>query len=372
MKIAIVTHNVIKNDGQGRSIYELVKYLSNKGHDIHLYINRIDRNLLDKSNIIVHHIPTFFDKPTLLRCLVFYVIATLKLLYKKYDIIHLNGGVCYTPYHVNTCHFCHTAWRKIRLEKCVYHRFYTLFNSWLEKLSYKYNRRAKIIAVSNKIKSELINLVNIEPQKINVIYYGVDLEEFNPDGREDTRRKLLKLFNLDETDFILLFVGDLGRRKGLDWLLAAIPKLEPNVKLLIAGRRKKFYTKMVKEYNIEHKVIFLGFKQDINKIYKVADTFVFPSLYDPFPNVVLEAMACSLPVIVSRFAGSSEIITDRKDGMILENPTNLSEIINKVNFLSHNEAVCVSIGSEASKTVSKYSWNKMAEAIEEVYYKIKE
>ncbi len=383
LKIAIVTHNIIKRDGQGRVNCELVKYLAARGHEVHLYANRVSQDLLELDNIIYHYVSILIEKPNLIKGIIFLLRVTWRLSKSHYDIVHLNGTVSLTPYDVNTCHLCHSAWAEvsdeINQEKGlikIYYWLYTRFNVWLERIIY-HKRKGLVIAVSKKVKTELISKAGVLKKKIRVIPNGVNTEEFSEKDRSICKKFVIREFNLEKDDFLILFAGDIRiNRKGLSYLLESLKDLNSNrVKLLIAGNnRRSPFVKRVEEDRLSEKMKFIGFRNDLDKIFKGIEAFVFPTRHDPFGMVVLEAMACGVPAIVSdsRYCGASELIKDMENGILLRDPTNSKEIRKKIELLISDRELRKKIGRNARSTAENYSWAKMAEKYEKVYFEILE
>ena len=381
MKIAIVSHNIIKRDGQGRVSYELVSYLTGHGHEVHLYANKVDQGLVLLDNIIYHHVPIFIEKPSLVKEMIFLLRVTWRLSRNHFDIVHLNGTVSLTSYDINTCHFCHSAWVKIlkksrgkRGVKRIYYLLYSWFNAWFEKMIYN-KRRGLVIAVSKKVKRELINEARVLKEKIRVIYNGVNSVEFSDQHRSGCREFVVREFNLGKRDFLILFAGDIRRNiKGLGYLLKSLKSLDNNrVKLLIAGDNNKSpFVKEVKEDNLSNKVRFIGFRNDLDKLYKGIQAFVFPTMYDSFSAVILEAMTSGVAIIASSsdYCGASELIKDMVNGILLRDPTDTMEIREKIKLLVSDKELREKIGRNARSTAVNYSWIKMAREYEKVYFEI--
>lgn len=384
MKTAIVSHNVIeKGSGQGKVTCELIKYLLGKGYFVDLYGETVDKNLIknDKMKFFIIKVP---KRPAIVRNILFVIIINLKLRsirlknVKYYDIIHIDSG-CTTGgfWDISTCHYCHSSSKKY--ENGIYHKFCAVVNSWIEKRMYKnliYLRHRGIkkaekdsivIVVSKRLKEDLKKYVGLNSEKINLIHNGIDFYEFNTDNRVIACQELLKSYNLGRNDFIMLFVGDLIKRKGIDLLLSAMKQMPSDIKLLIAGHKKRVYINKVKNYGIEKSVEFIGFQSDIAKIYKGVDAFIMPSLYDTFGNVTLEAMACGTPAIVSKFAGSSEVVIDGTNGLIFGN---FNELVKKIKLLYTDKILYKSICINARETAIKYSWTDMAISVEKLYLSI--
>lgn len=351
MKIAIVTHNVIKGDGQGWVNYQIAKVLAENGYEVHIYANRIDDELKSLKGIYYHHVPVFIQKPNLIKVIIFSIVASIMLKFKQYHIIHLNGFTGIIKHDVNSSHFVHSAYKKIvkKVEsRNIYRILYTHLNSIFEKFIYK--RAMRIVAVSSKVKNELIQYAGIKGNKIRVIYNGIDLDYWK---RIDEKYNLLK-FGVNEGDFVVLFVGDLrSEGKGLRNLIYAVREVE-GVKLLIAGdERRSRYKELIRELGMEDKAIHIGFIRDLRRLYSSVDCLLLPSLYDSFLQVLQEACACGCPVITSdkEFIGFAEMIRDGENGLIIKNPYSQQEIKEKILLLKNNPSFKRKIGQEALKIV---------------------
>jgi UDP-glucose:(heptosyl)LPS alpha-1,3-glucosyltransferase len=171
----------------------------------------------------------------------------------------------------------------------------------------------RVIVNSRMVEREAQEDYGYPAEKIHVIPNGVPLDEFQPQpGMRETRRRSL---GLAESDIAVLFVGSGWQRKGLRFAREAVESLGGAFRLLVAGRGGR-QPRKGKQVNV------LGTVRDLPAVYAAADIFLLPTLYDPFSNACLEALASGLPVITTRANGFSEIIEDGVHGTILESPTN--------------------------------------------------
>ncbi|RMG00599.1 MAG: glycosyltransferase family 1 protein [Nitrospirae bacterium] len=186
----------------------------------------------------------------------------------------------------------------------------------------------RIIANSTMVKRDILeSYQNIDSEKIEVIYNGVDLEEFAPGGVSD-RTALRERFGLSGKAEVILFIGSDYRRKGLKTLLEAMGSIKrQSTYLLVVGRgRRENYRRLLHRLGLEERVIFAGPQTEPGPFYRGADIFVLPTLYDPFSNATIEALASGLPVITSQNNGASEIISHNEDGYILDDPGDSSRL----------------------------------------------
>ena len=172
---------------------------------------------------------------------------------------------------------------------------------FLEKKAFK--RAKKIIANSKMVKEQIILAYNIDPKKIEVVYNGIPLKPLTDFS------DIKKEFNI-KNEKILLYVGSGFKRKGVKEAIEIASRLKGDFKFFIVGKEKKinWYKKYAKELGVEEKVIFTGPRDDVEKFYSMSDIFIFPTSYEPFSNVVLEAMSFKNAIFTTAQNGASEIL----------------------------------------------------------------
>jgi UDP-glucose:(heptosyl)LPS alpha-1,3-glucosyltransferase len=189
------------------------------------------------------------------------------------------------------------------------------------------NRGAdRVIVNSQMVKTEIVDLYSYPADKIDIVRNGVPLGQFrfDPKLREESRDQL----KVKPDEIALLFAGSGWERKGLRFAIAAMALCNNRkMRLLVAGRGNQRY------YKSKH-VQFLGEVPDPVRIYPAADIFILPTMYDPFSNACLEALACGLPVITTRSNGFSEIIEHGVHGSTVEFADNVVELRDAIQFWS--------------------------------------
>lgn len=228
-------------------------------------------------------------------------------------------------------------------------------------------RRAdKIIAVSEFTKNEIEKYYKIAPEKIVVAYNAVGdnfSEEISPEKMPGIREK----YSLPEK--FILYLGTMQPRKNLPILIEAFGKIRqkfPEIKLVLAGGKGHNYdTKIdtaIKETSLEESVIFLGFidEEDKPTIYKLAEIFCFPSLYEGFGIPILEAMAIGTLVIASEIPPHKEIADD---SVLFFDPKNSDDLAEKLTKLLENTELKTALIKKGKERAQKFSWTKSAEKI---------
>ncbi|MBI3753097.1 MAG: glycosyltransferase family 4 protein [Deltaproteobacteria bacterium] len=227
------------------------------------------------------------------------------------------------------------------------------------------------MANSVRGKEEIIRHYGLPEEKICVIYNGIDLRAFNLHERDNLRIAYRAKLQMQD-EIVLLFVGSGFERKGLRFLIEALGILKkerqnggqsPSYKLVVVGKGDiKKYQNVADRCGVAGDVQFIGPAKDVKGYYVAADIFVLPSIYEPFSNACLEAMAAELPVITSRINGVSEILTDGKDGMIVNDPANPVELAERIKPLL-NEEIRLAAGKRARTTVENYTIEKNVEKL---------
>jgi glycosyltransferase involved in cell wall biosynthesis len=202
----------------------------------------------------------------------------------------------------------------------------TLLN-FVEKLTY--GCATKIYPNSFGLRSIIIEEQFCKVSKLKVLANGssngIDTNSFNPENFSKEQNKILrKELALAEEDVVFIFVGRLVGDKGINELVAAFDKLSKrfqNIKLLLVGAFESdldpLSNNTLKMINDNSAILSAGFQQDVRPYFAIADTLVFPSYREGFPNVVLQAGAMGLPSIVSDINGCNEIIKDEENGLII-------------------------------------------------------
>ena len=194
-----------------------------------------------------------------------------------------------------------------------YHR-YTLA---AEKRLFASPRLKAVICNSHLIAREISDCFGLPQDRLHVIYSGVDTTAFHP-GLKQQRQAVRARYAIPDEAPLFLFVGSGFERKGVSALLQALAHLPPQAHLLIVGKDRKAaaFQAQAARLGLAQRAHFTGAQQDVKPFYGAADVFVLPTLYDPFPNAALEAMAAGLPVITSEKSGAAEMVEEGSNGFV--------------------------------------------------------
>ncbi|MEZ4414318.1 MAG: glycosyltransferase family 4 protein [Gemmatimonadota bacterium] len=218
-----------------------------------------------------------------------------------------------------------------------------------------------VVAISEVMAQAIQADYGIAERQIHRIHNGVDLAEFSPERRRADRDRERARFGISADAFCVLFVGHNFRRKGLPELISALSRLGPdaeNLVLLVAGRgtgeaQRRHLRSWVERAELVEQVVVAGDVVPVTRAYAAADALVFPSWHDAFGFVVLEAMACGLPVVTTRWAGAHEVVRPGEDGFVLEAPDDLEHLCEALRVLQ-DPRVCARMGIAARQQAEQF------------------
>lgn len=362
MRIAVVTHKLVKGSGQGRVNYEVAQAAARRGHEVVLLASEVAPALTALPSVTWVRIPVEGWPTALLRGLVFgwYSTRWLRTHRSALDLVLSNGCITGAPADINAVHFVHSAWRRSSVHVARvrsgpyawYQWLYSALNAYWEQQAFR--KAGVIVAVSEQVRDELIE-IDVPAKKIRVVHNGVHLEEFAP-GQADRRA-----LGLPSDVPLALFAGDISTpRKNLDTLLKAlreVPRLHVGV---AASTRGSTYPQMARRLGLEERVHFLGFRRDVPQLMRAADLFAFPSRYEACSLVLLEALASGLPVVTAHTAGGAELVTEEA-GIVLPDPDDHRALADVLRALTEDSERRCRMSRAARAIAEEHSWDTMAQ-----------
>ncbi|MBW4647421.1 MAG: glycosyltransferase family 4 protein [Kastovskya adunca ATA6-11-RM4] len=373
MKLGIVTHRVIKGDGQGRVNYEVTWEAIRRGHHVSLLATQVDPELQQNDQVSWIHIPVKGMPMAFFRNIVFSWRSADWLRKHRWqlDLVKVNGAITSAPGDINAVHFVHSSWLRSPVHTWqqrrdlygLYQWLYTALNANWEKKAFRQAKR--VVAVSQKVAKDLIE-IGVSPECIEVIVNGVDLQEFYPGDADRSR------LGLPEGVTIALFVGDIQTpRKNLDTVLHALVQV-PQLHLAVVGTTEGSpYLQLAAKLGLKERVHFLGYRRDVSEVMRGVDFFVFPSRYETFGLVVLEAMATGLPVITASTTAAVEIVTS-ESGIVLPDPDDTQALVQALSMLTSDACLRSQMGQAAIAIAQHHSWSRTAQNYVNLFEKLSE
>jgi glycosyltransferase involved in cell wall biosynthesis len=386
MRIGIDARTILNPEkgeaiGVGHYTYQLIRHLlklDTENEYVLFFDFRVrekDVKKFSQSNVKVKFYP-FSDYKKYLPVAYSEILGTATLAKEKLDVLHSTspqsripmgyGGKCVVTFHDMAEYNCPQCFPTLKMtrDKAV--------------LNMMASKADKIIAVSNSIREDVQEQFKVDPKKISVIYSGLDKRFF--EGVEAGGQKVLAKFGIEKK--YILFLGTLEPSKNITRLLEAFQKFKEayqktnnhfDYQLVVAGKRgwlSEEYRQMVKDLGLSKDVVFTGYVvgDELVPLFKGAQFFVMPSLYEGFGMTVLEALATGTPAIISKVSSLPEIAGD---AAYYVNPLDTAEIAQAMTKFATDDNFRNSFIAKGLEQAQKFDWDKAARETLEVYKSLK-
>ena len=375
MKVALIRKEYTRSWGGAESYaVNLATELVERGHEVHVFANTWDDPT--DSRITFHRIPMInFYSP--LKNLSFVVNTKRALAHERFDIVNSLSQI-YPQDIYRMGDGLHRHMLNVRSSHTL-SKFFQHLNPrhrailFVENQIFKPTNYYHIAANSKLCKQQACEYYRVPEDRIEIIYNGVDSKRFNPALRETYRSELRSQLSIGDHETVALFVSRNHKRKGLKVLIKSISLLGNKaaaLKVLVVGRENpKPYQRLAHRQGVAGKLLFVGEEKAIERYYGASDFLVLPTLYDPFSNVCLEALACGLPVITTESNGAAEIITEGKNGYTIKDAGDAKRLAHTIILLLSKEAR-EEMGRHARSTAQQYTTEKNAQKTVALYEKV--
>jgi UDP-glucose:(heptosyl)LPS alpha-1,3-glucosyltransferase len=382
LRIAVVSPFVDRRHGTERAVAELVERLARIYHcEVHLYAQRIEDLAIDRpagsrsteaGAVIWHKVPSV-PGPQLLQFVFWLFLNGLCRWWDRsfrglrFDRVFSPGINCLDA-NVILVHAVFHRLAELQKEskaggvRSLHRRIYYRLLRSLERRVYC-NPRVTLTAVSQHTAGQLQRYFG--RSNVAVIPNGVDSDRFNANVRKEGRAEARLRWKIAPHETVVLLIGNDWGTKGLDVLLeAAVLCRELPLRLLVVGQEdSSSWAKTIVGLQLTGRVSFLAPSAIVLDFLAAADVYVAPSREDSFNLPALEAMACGLPVIVSKDAGVSEWIHDGLDGVVLQDAENPQELAGVIRKLVTEPESMQRMGDGAARTAATLSWDRHADAL---------
>jgi glycogen synthase len=250
-------------------------------------------------------------------------------------------------------------------------------SSWMERIAIE-NADA-VIAVSRETRNDVLRLFSVDPERVHVIYNGIDLDEYH----KVTTTRVLETYGIDPQRPFVLFVGRITRQKGIIHLVNAIPHINPDLQIVLCAGAPdteeigQEMTSSVSDARAERNGIIwidkMLSREEVIELYSHAAVFCCPSVYEPFGIINLEAMACETTVVAPAIGGIPEVVVPDETGVLVDlelkegtfdpiDPPGFSrDLAQAINKLAHNPKLCETFGRNGRKRVEEhFTWQEIA------------
>jgi len=369
MQLSLAFPGCHKRAGVERIMLECANHLASRGHDVTVYASEFELESLVsevKTKIVGgprHHIAIaagWFDR------------AVTSQLRNSDNSLLCSFGVVSPPGGVHWVQSVHKAWIETsQRTRSTAGRLKQLCNPihpliLRREHNHFVNRRyRKVIALTERVKYDLQRFYNVPDEDIVILPNGFSGNEFNTANTTSARSEMRAQLGYLDTDKVVIFVANELDRKGFFPLTRAIAKLnDKDLKLLVVGSvDSSSLSSYLSSQNLLGRTKFIGPTAQVWRYYAAADVFALPTIYEAWGMVIVEAMACGIPVVTSKLAGAAIAVQDGLNGFLLDDPSDPDEIAGK---LSRALNELKSRGSAISQSVTAFEWKRILTRYEEI------
>ena len=368
-KIAVVVPKYGLVGGAEHVVSELTERLAQRDkYEIHVFANKWQQ-ISDR--IKFHKVPVI-TFPKFLTTISFAYFARKKIAKMEFDLIHAHDRIFDAD--IFTMHgIPHRTWI-IDVRKKKRMSLFDRCTKWVEEKMVTSGRCQRFIAVSHLVREMFLREYPLDPQRVSVIHPGIHIKKIDKIDKERYGRNMREQFGISTTAVIILFVSMNFDIKGLDAVMQSLAMLKlrnesEKFKLLVVGKgNEKYYRRISHDLGIKDEVVFSGVvgKETLEHIYLASDIYFMLSKFDTFGLVILEAMAASLPVVVSGTVGAKDLITQGINGFVIEDRTDIDLASKKIGMLLNSE-VRMRMGEAAYKTALNNTWEATTKKYQRIY-----
>ena len=372
LRIAVLNRNFSPTGGGAeRYSIALVEQLAAR-HEIHVFAQSMDHAW---PGVTYHRVSQPFRRPRWINQL-WYATATWWATRRGFDIVHSHENTWHG--HVQTVHVLPIKYNlflgRTGLAKLL--RWVKVVTSprllvylWLEHMRYAAGPGRVLVTTSETLRKSLLQSHPHTESMLRVVTPGVTTVS----GRVSapTRLEARRSLGLPEQGLCILFVGNDYQKKGLSCLLEAAGGLPESVFLAVVGNAAHIpaFRKKSQGLGLDQRVFFLGALKEVSLAYRAADCLAHPTQEDTFAMVVLEAMSCGLPVVVSsgQYCGISDLLTDGLNALILQNPTDSKALAQLLKDVLGLPELADQLSRRGTDFAESHLWTKVAQLQEDIY-----
>jgi UDP-glucose:(heptosyl)LPS alpha-1,3-glucosyltransferase len=370
-EVTIIAHHVGVVGGMERILAELAMGLRRRGHPVTVIAYACD--LPPGADVTFRRIhgPS---RPFVLSYPWFMLAGTLAVRRWRRGLVLAMGAIVLNDVDIVAIQYCQQvgptapsrpSW-PFRLNAAVS----KVFGQVAERVCFPRNGPERFVCASEGVAEEIREHFPEQAGRTITIPNGVDVDAFAPGSRGEEAAALRERLRLAPDRLVAIFVGSDWGRKGLEPAIRALALADGWDLLVVGNGDRERYLQLAQELGVSEAVHWLGVSRDVAPIYQLADAFVFPTSYEAFPLVALEAAASGLPILATPVNGIRELVTDGVNGFLIARDA--EEIARRLRELGDDPALRERLGAAARSASLDYSWAKMVERHDALYAKLAE
>lgn len=323
MNLALLLDRLNNGNGIARMTQSIARELLKQGHEVHLYTalpGPVEENL----DVAVHWIPSLRGA---LRIWSMPIGACLLNLKNRHDAVISNSltleqDVIVMHNDPQAVEHRKLAATPFKIEPPTLNGWKRSLRAFLERERFAPGRYRQVVALSQRSAREITEALDVPPERLSVVPHGIDSEYFSPAHAERLREQSRLKWGIPRQAVVFLYVGDSW--KGLEFAIRALSPIQGARLFAVGPFSPKPFEDLARSVGLTFS--WARPSADIRAFYALADAFVLPTPLDSFGLCVFEAMAMGIPVIVSQYAGVTELLSHGTNAWILQEPSDVHEL----------------------------------------------
>ncbi len=368
-EVTIVAHDIGPVGGMERQLVQLISGLRRLGHPVTV-VGRVCE--LPAGVEVAFHRVRGPGRPFLIAYPWFLLAGSAVVRRRRRGIVQATGAIVLNQVDAIAVHYCHqsgvaTPARATPLTR-IYIAAVAALNNVSERFCYGIQRTATFVCVSDGVADEIRRHFPGAAERVMTIHNGVDTEAFAPGSRAQEAQALRERLGIASGRLTAAFVGSEWERKGLEPAIRALARA-PEWDLIVAGGGdRERYERLTGELGVAGAVHWLGVTRDVPLVLAAADALIFPSAYEAFPLVALEAAASGLAILATPVNGVRELIADGESGFLISPEP--QTIAARLQELAGDPGLRARMGQAARAAVLAFSWERMVRSHHELYQRL--
>jgi UDP-glucose:(heptosyl)LPS alpha-1,3-glucosyltransferase len=367
--VTVVAHDIGPVGGMERQLVELLTGLVRLGHRVTVVARTCE---LPADTGVVFHRVRGPGRPFILAYPWFFLAGSLALRSRRAGIVQSTGAIVLGHVDVIAIHYCHQIGPASPSRATWPFRAYVgvvgLLSRIAERLCFRASRSATFVCVSEGVAEEMREHYPEARERVVTIHNGVDTAAFAPGVRAGEAAHMRAELGISSQRLVAAFVGGEWERKGLGAVIEALA-LAGEWDLVVAGDGdRERYRELAHTLGVSERVHWLGVTRDVQRVYQMANALVFPSRYEAFPLVTLEAAASGLPILATPVSGVRELVQDGEGGFLISQEPRV--IAERLALLGADPPLRARMGAAAREAALAFSWERMVAAHHELYERV--
>jgi glycosyltransferase involved in cell wall biosynthesis len=369
-ELTLVAHHVGPVGGMERVLSELALGLRERGYGVTVIAYECD--LPSDAGVTFRRVrgPS---RPFVLSYPWFMLAGTLAVKRWRRGLVQTAGAIVLNKVDVVAIHYCQQVGPATPSRSNWLFRLNVAASALLgrlaERVCFRSSSPRRFVCVSEGVADEIRKYFPKLAGRTVVIPNGVDTGAFAPASRVQEASVLRERLQISDERLVAIFVGSEWRRKGLEPAIRALA-LAPDWDLLVVGNGdREHYERLAEREGVAAAIHWIGVSRDVAPLYQLADALVFPTSYEAFPLVALEAAASGLPILATPVNGIRELVSDGENGFLISaDPEDIAE---RLRLLGGDPALRARLGAAARASALDYTWTKMVERHDALYRRLR-